>query len=328
MRPTLSNTITLPADRAGPAPRGEALPALHVWTDAERDLWHRIAAFEVGDASWELPFWKRLARENGWSREFALRVVDEYRKFVFLAMAAGHPVTPSDEVDQAWHLHMVYTRSYWDDLCAGTLGRPLHHGPTKGGREEDGKFHDWYARTLESYAAFFGVYPPRDVWPTSQERFGRSAGFRRVNVSENIVVPRRSTKAAALLAAACVAGLGVAGCSAMGLNSGQWLLVAIVVGVVLVVGLVAWLGRHSGNQSSGSSGCATWWWFGDGGSPSHTHRSGSDGGTGAGEGSNSGHTHGSSGCGGSSGCSGGDGSGGGDGGGSSGCGGGGCGGGD
>ncbi|HEX2838488.1 MAG TPA: hypothetical protein VHN77_10205, partial [Phycisphaerales bacterium] len=267
MRPTLSNTITLPADRAGPARRGEAVPAVHVWTDAERDLWRRIAAFEVGDASWALPFWKRLARENGWSREFALRVVDEYRKFVFLAMAAGHPVTPSDEVDQAWHLHMVYTRSYWDDLCAGTLGRPLHHGPTKGGRAEGAKFHDWYAKTIESYAAFFGVYPPRDIWPASRERFSRAASFRRVNVAENVVIPRSPLRAVGVAVAACVAMLGVAGCSPAGMNTGEWVIVVAV--VLVVVGLVV-AAKFAKNRGTGadSSGCGagTWFWFGDGGS--------------------------------------------------------------
>lgn len=87
-----------PADRAGPAHARRSPARIHVWTDAERDLWHRIAAFEVGDASWALPFWKRLARENCWSREFALRVVDEYRKFVLSRWRRGAQVTPSDEV--------------------------------------------------------------------------------------------------------------------------------------------------------------------------------------------------------------------------------------
>lgn len=313
MRPTLSNTMTLPADRAASSPRGEAPPALHVWTDAERDLWNRIAAFEVGDASWELPFWMRLARENGWSREFALRVVDEYRKFVFLAMAAGHPVTPSDEVDQAWHLHMVYTRSYWDDLCAGTLDRPLHHGPTKGGRAEGEKFHDWYAKTIESYAAFFGVYPPRDIWPASRERFSRAASFRRVNVAENVVVSRSRLRASGVAIAACVAMLGIAGCGAAGMNSGEWVIVAAVVLVVVGLVITAKFARNRGT-SADSSGCGagTWFWFGDGGS------SGCDG---SGHGTSGHGGDGGSGCGGASGCGGGGGDGGG------GCGGG-CGGGD
>ncbi len=42
---------------------------------------------------------------------------DEYRRFAFLAATAGHPVTPSDAVDQAWHLHLTYSRDYWDRFC-------------------------------------------------------------------------------------------------------------------------------------------------------------------------------------------------------------------
>lgn len=98
----------------------------------EDELWIRISAFELDDPAAALPFTARLARENGWSRDFARRVVDEYRRFVFLAMKSGHPVTPSEEVDEAWRLHLCYSRSYWDGMCRGVLGRPLHHGPTEG----------------------------------------------------------------------------------------------------------------------------------------------------------------------------------------------------
>jgi len=116
------------------------------------ELWTRIEAFNIdGDDNVAFPFDVRLAQENGWSRDFARRVVDEYKRFVFLAMTAGHPVTPSDQVDQAWHLHLTYTRSYWQRLCGEVLPRPLHHDPTKGGDAEEHKFDDWYARTKESY---------------------------------------------------------------------------------------------------------------------------------------------------------------------------------
>ena len=35
------------------------------------------------------------------AKELARRVIREYKRFTFLAMEAGHPVTPSDPVDQA-----------------------------------------------------------------------------------------------------------------------------------------------------------------------------------------------------------------------------------
>ena len=91
-------------------------------------LIERIMAFELDDSCAHLPFTARLAREQGWTHVFAGRVVTEYKRFVVLAMLAGHPVTPSEEVDQVWHLHLVYTRSYWQGLCRDVLGRELHHG--------------------------------------------------------------------------------------------------------------------------------------------------------------------------------------------------------
>ncbi|WP_146443926.1 glycine-rich domain-containing protein [Botrimarina colliarenosi] len=149
--------------------------------DSQSDLWRRLDAFQLDDPAASLPFSRRLARENGWDVGFARRVVDEYKRFVFLAMTAGHEVTPSDEVDQAWHLHLTYTRSYWGELCGAVLGRPLHHGPTKGGHAEGARFEDQYERTLASYRAAFDADAPSDIWPPSAVRFGEAADFVRVN---------------------------------------------------------------------------------------------------------------------------------------------------
>src|SRR5688572_3649708 len=96
-------------------------------------LFQRICAYSPDDADSHLTFTQRLARENGWDLKYARRVVEEYKKFMFLAVAAGHPVTPSEQIDQAWHLHLVYTHSYWEEFCGAVLGQPIHHGPTKGG---------------------------------------------------------------------------------------------------------------------------------------------------------------------------------------------------
>ena len=67
-------------------------------------LLERIMAFPLDESGVDLPFSHRLARENSWTDEFAARVIREYKRFVYLAMTANHPVTPSDAVDQAWHL--------------------------------------------------------------------------------------------------------------------------------------------------------------------------------------------------------------------------------
>ena len=79
----------------------------------QTELWQRLEQFQLDEAQVAFPFTARLARENGWSRALAQRVALEYKRFAFLCVAAGHPCTPSEQVDQAWHLHLIYTRSYW-----------------------------------------------------------------------------------------------------------------------------------------------------------------------------------------------------------------------
>lgn len=130
----------------------------------QQALWRRIVMHSLNDPQATCPFWMRLARENDWPPGFTQRAIEEYRKFVFLAVAAGHPVSPPDAVDQVWHLHLLYTRDYWGRFCPEVLRTPLHHGPTLGGAAEHAKFADWYARTLESSRLFFGP-PPTEFWP-------------------------------------------------------------------------------------------------------------------------------------------------------------------
>jgi hypothetical protein len=153
-------------------------------------LRERIEFFQLDDPESSLPFTSRLAREQGWTHAFAARVVAEYRRFLYLAMVAGHPVTPSEEVDQAWHLHLVYTKSYWQGLCRDVLGRDLHHEPTAGGAAEGEKFVDWYARTLESYRMTFGEPPPAEVWPDPARRFANASAGRWIDSSRFWLVPR------------------------------------------------------------------------------------------------------------------------------------------
>jgi hypothetical protein len=152
-------------------------------------LWQKIKSFELDDPHASLTFSDRLARENGWSLQFTLRSVEEYKKFIFMICVAGHPVTPSDQVDQVWHLHLLYTESYWIDLCQNTLGKSVHHGPTKGGTAEQTKFTDWYQKTKEVYKSLFEAEPPKDIWPESRIRFGQ-INFQRVNLDTNWVIKK------------------------------------------------------------------------------------------------------------------------------------------
>lgn len=153
------------------------------------DLWQKIQSFELDDPEVEFTFTERLAKENNWAIDYALRCIDEYKKFMYLICTTNHPLTPSDQVDQVWHLHLVYTQSYWIHFCENVLGRQVHHGPTKGGPLEQNKFHDWYEQTKHLYQSVFQKTPPIDIWPLSKDRFN-AADFIRVNRSKYWLVKK------------------------------------------------------------------------------------------------------------------------------------------
>src|SRR5688572_3054559 len=157
-------------------------------TTDEHESLSRIEAFKFDEGEPALSFAGRLAKDNGWTVVYAARVIEEYRRFAFLMVTAGHMAVPSDQVDQAWHQHLLYTRS-WADFCKTILRQPLHHDPTKGGTAEKDRFKIGYKKTLQSYRQFFGE-PPVDIWPPADLRFGRDIHFKRVNTKANVVIPR------------------------------------------------------------------------------------------------------------------------------------------
>ncbi len=243
----------------------------------DQDLWERIKAINLDAAGAEFPFTDRLARDNGWSRRYAARVVEEYRRFAFLAMRAGHEVTPSDEVDQAWHLHLTYTRHYWGPFIKA-LGRPLHHGPTAGGAGEKARYRENYEKTLASYKAQFGAAPPSDIWPAPERRFADAPHMRRINSRRAYVIDKNAVRGALGLAIGAVAMLGLASAATkggeapdlitvfaalVGIDRTFLILLIIIVIVVMLNSILSKIGKR--NDSSGGAGCSGCFsLFGDG----------------------------------------------------------------
>lgn len=187
-------------------------------TGEQQGLWERIRRFELDDPEAVVPFSRKLAAEQGWSPGMTDRAIEEYRRFLLLAMVADQVVSPCDVVDQVWHLHLVYTRSYWQRLCEQTLGRPLHHEPSRGGAD-GAKYEATYQRTLALYTEVFGHAPPADIWPSAEHRRNRRAGWRRVDLQSHIVIPKRMATWAAMAVVAAMALLAV-GCSPAGQGKG------------------------------------------------------------------------------------------------------------
>jgi hypothetical protein len=275
-------------------------------------LYERIKTYRFDGAGTPGTFRERLAKENGWSPGRAERVIGEYRRFAFLAAAAGHPVSPPPAVDEVWHLHLIHTRAYWEEFCPKVLGKPLHHDPSSGGAGEKRKFADWYARTVESYRRFFGGEPPADLWPRP--------------VARRVTPPAPYTlwaKIRSPFAAAAVAAVGAVavGCSASGSDVGgaptaagilctAFGFCALAFGLSAVVERRQRRGRggHRPTFTRSSSGCGSTWTS----CGSTTHSGGhtacdvnSDSASDGGSGSSCGSSCGGSSCGGGGGCGGG-----------------------
>jgi hypothetical protein len=221
-------------------------------------LLNRLEGFDIDGGAAQLTFAMRLAKEQGWSPDYARRVIREYLRFIYLGTTDG-PVTPSHAIDQAWHLHMIYTQSYWDRLCGEVLGKPFHHHPSRGGEREDAKHREQYRATLEKYRQAFGEEPPMDIWgpkprPVPQPKF--RPGW-------------------LALLGSVILGTVAVGCEGDP-PPGFGIFACLIPLLILTLLGVAWSARKHGTAGGGSGGCS--------GGDSNLTDSGSDDGGGCGGG--------------------------------------------
>ena len=146
-------------------------PSNYAQLDAARQLlWEKLQQFSFDEPGTAITFQQKFAAKNGWSPLFVKRAIEEYRRFIFLCCVSPSGASPSFFVDEVWHLHLTYTKSYWLDLCRATLNRDLHHYPSKGTKEEIKKHKAWYKETLHLHEETFGEAPPHDIWPRPIEK--------------------------------------------------------------------------------------------------------------------------------------------------------------
>lgn len=127
-------------------------------------LWNRLLHFTLDHPDSELPFSKKLAKEENWTGSFTRKAIEEYKKFIYLCCILPNGASPSETIDKVWHLHLTYTRNYWEEFCPDILQRNLHHHPSQGGRNEAEKHRNWFMETLENYHKVFGEIPPEEIW--------------------------------------------------------------------------------------------------------------------------------------------------------------------
>lgn len=258
-------------------------------TPNEKQLWDKLENFRFDEQDSKLTFSARLARENGWNKNYTLRVIEEYKKFLFMCCSSPTPVTPSDPVDQAWHLHLTYTRSYWTDLCKSTLNKEIHHNPTKGGESEQQKFSTLYKSMKELYEEKFGYAPPADIWHDNKTRFS-DINFQRVNLSHYWMIKKPKAKLPKLIIPIII--ILLSGFVIQASVSNVFIVVFII---FFIIGIIKHLknDNNNGNSGSGYSGdsSSASCYSGDGHSECSSHHN-----------SDSGFSSGCSGCG--SGCGG------------------------
>lgn len=159
-------------------------------TPEQKDLYIKISQFQLDDSLAPFPFSMKLAWEYQWSENYTYRVIEEYKKFMFLAAIAEQEVSPPTAIDRVWHLHLLYTRSYWDEFCQKIIQKDLHHFPGLGGVEAGLKYYQQYCQTLELYRSCFGD-PPPDIW--NQPRLkSEGALFQWVDRVQYWIIPKPS----------------------------------------------------------------------------------------------------------------------------------------
>lgn len=120
-------------------------------------LWLKLMAMNMQGAAAFAPFMETVQKQMGMSRDLASRVIEEYRKFLFLAMRAGHQVMPPGAFGEAWMLQMQNAQDFWEKL-GDTVGERPAPGESKTGPA------DPWTETLKSYERIFGMKPPMDIW--------------------------------------------------------------------------------------------------------------------------------------------------------------------
>lgn len=140
--------ITIPA-------QGIRIPDLEVVP-----LWELIEKYP-------LPFGPEyLNYKLKWDFDYGALALREYKKFAFLALLSNTEVTPSEPIDEVWHLHILHTVDY--AVFARKCGRFLHHSPgMPSGRPQ---FNRQYIHTHALYEKVFAAAPPASIWPIHRPR--------------------------------------------------------------------------------------------------------------------------------------------------------------
>lgn len=98
----------------------------------------------------------RLVKVEGYKEKEVEQVIVQYRRYLFLRKKYPNMcMPPSDDIDQAWHAHILYTQDYHklcNDVFYDRKDSFLHHQPT------ERIWHEEFKDTQKLYKQEFGEY--------------------------------------------------------------------------------------------------------------------------------------------------------------------------
>jgi hypothetical protein len=124
-------------------------------------LWLKLNLMNAQGLQAFAPLMQMMEKQMGTNSETAQRVIEEYRKFLFLAMRAGHQVIPPGVINDVWMMHLQNAQNYWETLGQMITERPMAQGVDA---KSFASMADSWSATLQSYERIFGTKPPMDIW--------------------------------------------------------------------------------------------------------------------------------------------------------------------
>lgn len=110
-----------------------------------------------------------------WDRKYAKALVEEYRRFLYLAEISKGDAVASQDIITAVTLHREHLPDDWEELRQ-KLGPENHaaYDQVESGRES--ATLERYRHTLNLYRQEFNADPPTDVWPRAERILARPRG--------------------------------------------------------------------------------------------------------------------------------------------------------
>jgi hypothetical protein len=132
------------------------------------NMWNKIAEMFGGTDASTKAFADKISRKHNCSISYALKAVNEYKKFLYLAVISDFHVTPSQAIDKVWHEHILFTQAY-GIFCKEIIEYNLNHHPELIPMEEQTAiYHAQYLSTIELYIKEFGILPPTIIWDVTK----------------------------------------------------------------------------------------------------------------------------------------------------------------